>query len=641
MGQEECDLNYEFFGVVIERRGTHNGAGILVLARFEAGVREPSFIPSEFVGPTETVFLISHSTGFEPGTPVRFAADENEKPRAGLPEDRRDSHKVALRGGKPAIEVAKSCCALISMQLVRDSETREPALVRDIPALPSNVYVDYGTFLRGPWSVDGIALAPLRGSHYNDTWVYDFSGRPWKSDALVEIPSRHLSRVDFPATRFLLERLDPTLGQPVDLATGPQLATWLLKKLGATSTKAAEALRGLDQNLPRWREALKQALDESSDATDRQTSQARFLHLERSLSLIDWTAESLRELARSPAFEAIWTRVLESRQEQLEAEAIKRSKSLEDSLRARRERLAVEVAALETERSGLARQQAEAEANLRALTDHLLTEQDRLRRDLSVILPLLSQQPDFKAAPQTPHQLEMLLAARRQVPQNDLKGELVRWNCSCSSVLVEAAYKCCRLVLVPDPRTPRAWAAASGASLLFLQVEPHWLCFNDAWQSGLEAVFGEAVAAEGSVVLHLLDLDRSPPELWLRPILDLASGLREQLGDRIHGWPASLSISASLSPGPPRAPLSQWLVDHFGAVDEHSDLAADPENSTSDRTSDVEFYIRSEQEYLFSFLLDRVPADGSEGEHRQRQQQRAESLRRVFPQTFRFITGDG
>ena len=635
-------MNYEFFGVVIERRGIHNGAGILVLARFEAGVRQPSFNPSEFVGPTETVFLTGHSTGFEPGTPVWFAADENEKLRAGLPEDRKDSHKVASRGGKPAIEAATSCCALISMQLVRDIEAREPALVRNMPALPPNVYVDFGMYLRGPWNVEGIALAPLRGSHYNDTWVYDFSGRPWKSDVLVEIPARHLSRVDAPATRFLLERLDPSLGQAVDLATGPQLATWLLKKLGGTSTKAAEALRGLDQSLPRWREALKQALDESSDATDRQTSQARFLHLERSLSLIDWTAESLRDLSHLPAFEAIWTRALETRQEQLEAEAIKRSKSLEDNLRARHERLIVEVEALETERSGLARQQAETEANLRALTDHLLTEQDRLRRDLSVILPLLSQQPDFKAAPQTPHQLEMLLAARRQVPQNDLKGELVRWNCSCSSVLVEAAYRCCRLVLVPDPRTPRAWAAASGASLFLLQVEPHWLCFNDAWQSGLEAVFWEAVAAKGSIVLHLLDLDRSPPELWLRPILDLASGLREQLGDRIHGWPASLSISASLSAGPPRAPLSQWLVDHFGAVDEQSTLADDLKTPVSDRMSDVEHYIHSEQELLFNFLLDRAPAtDSDEEEHRQLQQRKAEDLRRFFPQTFRLVIGDG
>jgi hypothetical protein len=130
--------------------------------------------------------------------------------------------------------------------------------------------------------------------------------------------------------------------------------------------------------------------------------------------------------------------------------------------------------------------------------------------------------------------------------------------------------RACQWVLIPNPAWGLAYCEAMGgtAAIQVVQVEPTWLCFADAWKGAVEQCWKTAYQQPESLHLLLLeDVNRTLPECWARPLLDILAGFREVLPvAEQFGWPENLRILACLALDRATLPLSRTVVQHWAAV---------------------------------------------------------------------------
>jgi hypothetical protein len=104
-----------------------------------------------------------------------------------------------------------------------------------------------------------------------------------------------------------------------------------------------------------------------------------------------------------------------------------------------------------------------------------------------------------------------------------------------------------------------------------VQVEATWLCFADAWKGAIERYW--LAAYEEPERLHILlleDVNRSLPECWAKPWLDLLSGFRDVLPTENNlAWPDNVRILACPASDKAALPLSIDIIKHWAAVPLH------------------------------------------------------------------------
>jgi hypothetical protein len=157
--------------------------------------------------------------------------------------------------------------------------------------------------------------------------------------------------------------------------------------------------------------------------------------------------------------------------------------------------------------------------------------------------------------------------------QNRLLPALVAWMPDMTLLWAELFHhtvRACQWVLIPNPAWGLAYCEAMGgtATIQVTQVEPTWLCFADAWKGAVEQCWKTAYQQPESLHLLLLeDVNRTLPECWAKPLLDLLAGFREVLPvAEQFGWPENLRILVCLASDQATLPLSKTVVQHWAAV---------------------------------------------------------------------------
>lgn len=637
-------MRHEFFGVVDELHARH--ARLVPLARFEGerlDQRDSEFDPSRVVGPTGRVLFLGdleqELPGVREGSPIWFEAEENPEPNPRVQEP--DRYWVPRRGGRP--QLARGDCYFVLSEAGVDHALDPPQLVHALPP-GTRLYQSLRDSVEGPWEVgdDGRSLAPLREKPYQRKRILHFPEAALEASLFV---SAYGATSREGAVRGLhLSGLSPTQGKPIDLANGKQVATWLLK-LVSEAPELASILKHIDREHPGWRRRLETHFDALSDNLDRQIYLDRLRRLDEILSSIELGEEELSKFASSPAFSVLWQQAVAIRRAELEGQA----QAELAPLREERDRLDGQVARLRAEEERLHQARQREVGELGALRSHLVSERSRLVRDAAALLPLgLSTEGDASRPAESSRDAPVPAYAGAEpgpAPGSvDLGEKLEAWGVDSSDTLVfDSLMTCCRLVLVPDPAWVRAYVEARGGVLRFLQVGPHWLTFGDAWGAGMAKVFREDPRDDGArMILHLLDLDRSPAELWLRPVLDLASGLRDSLAGG-EEWPSRLVVTASLCPGPPRMSASGWVLQHFAAPVEHPDGSSEgPTTPESQFAPALERLAQREERAIAEWLRDAGARDDEAPPDRwDLCLERARELRRRSPSTYRVDGDDG
>lgn len=573
-------MSYPYFGVVERVFGDAGHARIRVLAKLIGGGDrlDPSFSP-ENLGPTRKVFLTggAREIGLAEGGAVRFDATENPKePRPGRDDD---SFMVASRNHRMCVEVDTGALAVLEAEQVDTAASR---LRTENPLLAGRrLYVHWAERLEGPWQVDddGSTLRPIRGGHYKSKRVFAFPLNSW--DPATHVADWHLQ----PVRGYFLQDIDPHRGEPLDLASGKQLAEWLLK-LATRDEDLRRCLQDLDHGSPGWRKRLRDACDELADDIDRAIYSDRLQRLEAIVGTLELGSDTLRKLAASKAFVSLWEKAVHARRGELEEQVQRDFDAERTRLEEEHAALEASVAHLRADHDTFLREREETGSRVRRLLEHLGTEHERLVHDVALMhhaLPSGIPLGGIESTTAPPTTVEELLALRpghiegaaetatssRQFAESSLPSSLSYHGLAAdASTLLHATMLACRTLLLPGPIWSRAYASALGpaaARFLLLQVEPHWIRFREAWRGGLAAAWQVATEAPDSLVLvHLQDLDRALPELWLRAVLDLLSGLRDALPSG-ETWPPNLRLATSLAEGDARLPLTEATTLYFAS----------------------------------------------------------------------------
>ena len=538
-------MTYEYFGVVTKLMS--GDAGLLRgLARFENGKRDPLFRPERHFEPAGNVFIDRLSDNLRVvGVPVHFDAELNPHRKGSerwwVTHDHSRA-RIALHG----FSILNAAAVLV------DAHSARPTFRNGEEFVPgSRAYLRYetndGLVVRGPWTVRAGQL------HAIESELHEWPDGSWPAEV-------HFESSDGP-WEVLLAPLDPSLGRPFDQLTGDELLLWFLSQ--------AETLPGLTSIVGDLRregkKLLKAQFREFANERDRWLFEARFARALSTLETVELGQRELQRIAESPAFRPLWSRAVETKAAELENEANARMGELRrEEERAQRSLagLQQQKRALEVSIERLRAKEGKSKADLtalkrsqRELESHVGENQQRLVKDSQALALLL---PDRRTASGV-QPSAVVAAFQSHSPSEGARREVG------PQLVWSDTVRACRLTLLPDPFRAREVARELDWNLFVFQVEPHWLSFEDSWNAGFRAIFLAAVRDGEGTLLHLQDLDRSPPELWLRPILDLASGLRDQLLEGESGWPETLRVTASLAPGPPHQPLCNWLLRHFAA----------------------------------------------------------------------------
>ena len=128
----------------------------------------------------------------------------------------------------------------------------------------------------------------------------------------------------------------------------------------------------------------------------------------------------------------------------------------------------------------------------------------------------------------------------------------------------------CRALLVPSCAWAIGYQEALGVTsrLQIHEVEPTWLSFADAFNKDFSPFWSEAVQDRHHLYLLVLqDINRSLPECWARPLLNLLAGFRQTLDTAgQYPWPENLRLLLTVATDSASYPLAEQVVRYFAAV---------------------------------------------------------------------------
>lgn len=604
-----------FIGVCLRTPDYSNRTqGVVVpLARWSAVDGGRQSLDSAFdwsaLGPSRRVFwpLIPPNLSVSlDGRIVEFSIEPHPS-HHGTRDPGRDWYQVARTGdeGRWLLEPSVSAFFVVS-----EETAHWGSLPRAISgfAQGSRVFVHRrcSDSLLGPWTVRNDQLEPR------------------VADYVLEYPCRLISKHpviqhgDSASRRWWPEGLEFILlqepsdedGQPVDIATPAKKASWLRHRLESRSVAVVAAL---DRDWPGWKKDLAAEIEAQEDPRLRQVYEGRVRDLGALLeSLADQDVRAALE--GTPQFQAVARRVSEEhvareadkiRQQAIaatdevraqeaekrrciEAETRSRSRELEDQVAEQEKKLTAIREEAARERDGL----TSDETRLREAAERYHAERSRLVDEFVAFEALLSRR-DISPRPGEPIGDAPAEAPSSPTPEppKDLCGPsieegpsfigdrlwpiLARWAPGSSlglSRLLHLAVLGCRWTLVPSAGWAKAYVEALGgtAVLGLFPVGPTWLRFEDAWDDGGVGAFWRRALAdpERLYILFFQDVNRSLPQCWARPWLDLVAGWRDDLPgtDGRVAWPENLRVLCSRATDEAVLELPTEVLEHWGAV---------------------------------------------------------------------------
>ena len=446
---------------------------------------------------------------------------------------------------------------------------------------------------------------------------------------IAAIPDR--GQVETPSgSLYLLGAPSPDLGDPMDLATPEDLASWLASRL---TQELPAALEVLDREQPGWRNLVAEAIERLGDPVTRRLEGARWNRLEEILGAVAWDDMELRfALRESPRLRALLNEAEDEGVHAIEAPAEVQPRErdllqeeMEQELSNLRRQIVEAQEELEELRARRARMEDSANP-LRAAREHLEQAHERLILDYSAFealqrggrpssnLILMPLEPvDECQCPDSFTERKLYPSLFLQAPR--LTIEWAR--------ALHDALACFRWTMVPHAGWARSYQLALGncCHLEILPVESSWQSFRVVWEEHVAPLWMSAIKYPDRIFLvHFQDLDRSLPELWCRPFWNMDMGIADRLNPSVPpGWPANLRFLASPAPDDRSIPLSPVSMLNFAGIPYESIGKEEP------ATSKIEGNIPAETWLKWTRQGETAEPDWSETEFRQHLIERLEN----------------
>jgi hypothetical protein len=511
------------------------------------------------------------------------------------------------------LKIAKSTggdweCKRIGHRIVRlgvDADWRqEPPWVRGL-AEGEQIFVldDSEDVLVGLWRVSEELIGEPGRRRLTPEKVYSYPLDKLEQDSLysADLPSEGSDSTLY----LLLSRPVESIGELVDVSSTRQLAKWLVDQINRQSPAL---IARLEKVSPGWRARIREDIAKSPESEQR-LMRRRWDRLDAILQGMVLDDEQISRLLQHPEFlkrfdEGVASRIREAvnrRTLEVEAAAANRTSEFRAQLEAelaklktRRMTLESEVTRLEACRDA----QVEQERRLRQMTEHLVESRNRLILDAAALQPLFGIQDDEHSGSNG-----QVVCFQPTVLVNDASASTTEgspvatplefvdsrlWPALHSwlpgtprgmAIVLHAAISGCKATLVPNPAWVKAYLEALGGSakLTIVTVEPTWLGFEDLWNGGLGDSWQRALHSANTIELVLVrDLNRSLPQCYARPLLDLLAGFADALPSPGRGgWPQKLRLLACPVPSSEGLPLARDVVRHFAAIQKEPAACAD------------------------------------------------------------------
>lgn len=525
------------------------------------------------VGGTCRVFLtyLEDSWLLEYGQLVRFKIQENDKENE---EEEGHDRYIVKKYPSPPIK------QLGAFLLPYDGELDRESIQLALEGLAENhtqIKWDYAfkfyllkEGMEFPQLVGPFENLPSEGGVQKEeyTKVFSFSSL---EDNIIECEDT-LCIINFPSE----------VTQVVDLSTNERRATWLRSKLKKIS-EHPDILEKLDELGSGWKNKFKKILEGQKKA-DIALDLVRWSDSLEILDHVVFEHGELMGLKEKPAFKKIVEHAIEKEREGLlkpardyfEKEKTKLDQHIANLLK-KQKKLTTDVNKKEKDKNKLNAEIALIQQRLEESQEEDFRQFVRYRKlfegSQSQSKPQqISTAPSESKTPPKLHDLGILtnliddslpFVTKRLAPIAQ------KWDTRIAEInarQLHLALLTCKMVLLPCAAMIRAYHEALGEASVYrvITVKPTWLSFDEAWKDGIDEVWQLAQQHSDRIfLLYLQDMDRALPEIWLRPILDLASGIRESLPTVSGPWPENLRLVFTKAMDQGTLPMTPFTSAHF------------------------------------------------------------------------------
>ena len=382
--------------------------------------------------------------------------------------------------------------------------------------------------------------------------------------------------IEYNGQSYLLNEPTNDATEVIDLGTNKERATWFrnkVKKLAGNS----DFLQKLDGLGPSWRGDFRRLIKDQRK-NDLPLDRVRWIDVQEILDHTCFEHGELLRLKDSPIFDSFVKRAIESERQMLLKPAIdafqKEKAELDEQialLKHMQEKSKDDICEKEGRRSKL-------ESELKALQDRYKEFRQEVLQDFLVYQNLFegshtlpgvqhgpadlippaggSAYPTGNQFSKIPTQVKLPDLETFSSPVEDSQSFVTehlfpiaqKWDERISkknAQQLHLALLACKMVLLPNAAMIRAYHEAIGLASVYrvVTVKPTWLSFEEAWVDAIGEIWQLAKDHSNRLVfLYLQDMNRALVEMWLRPIMDLASGVRESLPTVEGPWPDNLRL---------------------------------------------------------------------------------------------------
>ncbi|CAM2069430.1 hypothetical protein SCOR_28925 [Sulfidibacter corallicola] len=429
---------------------------------------------------------------------------------------------------------------------------------------------------------------------------------PLRNISLQSVKSTYFSIPFFP------EEPSQKLGSILDLDSPAEKGRWIILRFKRAGL--SQALQVLDQQIPDWRDALRMEL-ERNNVTEQALWQQRWNDFKNLFTYLVQEQKLIEELLQTPQVQA-WRQQFLARQEKVVRDEAKSNQN--SYLEKLKEQMEADKTVLEAQiqkeqhnqrkklqqleqacrkaqemREIIERQIQDRQEDLHALAelqhesrDHWQAAKKRLFQDFQAFLicqgseirenPLTPTTTGWHPSPFNPSTDDSCVDEKEFVNRMLFDNFAACWPGVKQSQAqsLHAAILNCRFTCLGSLAWIKAYAQAIGPAshLEIVTVPPDWLCFEDAWQARLGPFFQGLVNHEDRLFfLVFQDFNRSLPECWARPLMDLASDLLPGLPklDYAH-WPANLRIIVIPAKDQAALPFSEPVKAYMAQIPERA-----------------------------------------------------------------------
>lgn len=372
--------------------------------------------------------------------------------------------------------------------------------------------------------------------------------------------------IEYQNKKYLLSDYAPESSECIDAMTSKQLAAWFRKHIQILN---AGYVKQLDEKTD-WRKKLLELI-ESLSQEKKELEEVRFARMSETIQSFELKVEDIKNLAEhSEVFQNLYQTKIDQHKDEVLSPHITDIQAQIDKKKGVLEEIEhhIQTATVAYQKIEATIQKLKPQEQL--LKDSLLpkiTEQFQAFKEiLGNSTDTISPSVCFEYKEAIGEPLSDYSKIKEYVTkifgQYGIKQDLA------DALLREMFLK--QAIFIPHGKVAKAVAQGFGNSQRYITSVSHrWESFSCLLKNGLSQAWKAALENPNKYIILLLqDINMAPPECWGRPLLNVISGIQDNL-DFLGEWPQNLWIFATILPTQDPAiglPLNQDSFLGWGAI---------------------------------------------------------------------------